>query len=57
MYLEDVINELFKMYPNFFSGRSKTSLRILSRNENKISYKICLTKFYYLIVNFTKLVF
>ena len=39
VYLEDKIDELFEMYPKSFNSQSKTLLRKLAKNENKINYK------------------
>ena len=39
VYLEDKIDELFEMYPKSFTSQSKTLLRKLAKNENKINYK------------------
>ena len=39
VYLEDKIDELFKMYSKSFDSQSKSSLKIFAKNENKISYK------------------
>ena len=48
VYLEDKIDELFKMYPNSFDKKSKALLNTLTKNENKIlefleSYRILLS--------------
>ena len=55
VYLEDKIDKLFEMYPKSFNSKCEILLKMLSKNENKIT-KICLTKFYYLMVYFMKLV-
>ena len=38
-YLEDKIYELFEMYSNSFNKESKTLLKTLARNENKVNYQ------------------
>ena len=44
------------MYPNSFNGKSKTLLKTLVENENKINYKNLSDK-YFLMINIKKLVF
>ena len=39
VYLKDKIDKLFEMYRNSFSKQSKSLLKTLERNENKINYK------------------
>ena len=39
MYLRDEIDELFKMYPNFFHKKIKSLLNTLAKNESSINYK------------------
>ena len=41
VYLKDKIDKLFEMYRNSFSKQSKSLLKTLERNENKINYKNC----------------
>ena len=39
VYLEDKIDELFKMYLDSFNKKSKALLNTLAKNEKKINYK------------------
>ena len=39
MHLEDKIDTLLEMYPNFFTGQSKTLLKSIAENESSINYK------------------
>ena len=39
MYLGNKIDELFEMHPKSFNKQSKTLLKTVAKNENKINYK------------------
>ena len=39
VYLENKIDQLFKMHPNSFNKKIKNLLNTLAKNENKINYK------------------
>ena len=59
VYLENKINELFKIYPKSFNKQSETSLKALAKIEvnikyNNLSYKIFLLKGTFHEISFLK---
>ena len=54
VYLKDKIDQLFKIYPISFGDKSKALLKTLAKMETKLITKICLTKFYLLMIDLMK---